>query len=387
MRNLNNILVVGAGVAGPVVCYWLKRFGFSPTLIERSENLRKGGFAIDIRGIATEIIKKMGIYDEIVSRRTQLENGCYVDALGNKLFEEEAEVFGFRQGEEVEIVRGDLIDVLMNAIEEIPCYYHQAIQDIKQHEDFVEVSFKDGSKKQYSLVIGADGLHSSVRNLIFAEEDYELLNLGAYISVFSLPNYLNLRHTERLFEIDQKLVHYSSDKDPQMAQAGFMFRTSHVLDDVRDEKAQKKLLRDLFFNAGWESNKLLELMDTTNDFYFDSITQVKMRAWTKGRVALLGDAGYCASPLSGQGTSLAIVGAYILAGELMLAKGNFPHAFRQYNELLRPFVEANQRFGLWVAETYLVAEQVTKEAAEERTGKILEKMQIVSNAIALPAYE
>lgn len=387
MNRLNKVLVIGAGIAGPAVCYWLKRFGFSPTLIEKNDSLRKGGFAIDIRGIAIDIVKKMGVYEQIVNRRTQLKNGCYVDSEGNTVFEEEGETFGFRQGEEVEIVRGDLIDIVMSCINSVPRYFNQTIKSIDQQDEFVEVIFKDGSKKQYDLVIGADGLHSSTRELVFTKENYELFNLGAYISVFSLPNYLNLHHSERLFEHAQKLIHYSSDKDPQIAQVGFMFRSDHSLHDIRDENEQKKFLRDTFLNFGWESNKFLDYMDQSDDLYFDSITQVKMASWSKGRVALLGDAAYCASPLSGQGTSLALVGAYILAGELMLAKGNVAHAFQRYNDLLRPFVEVNQRFGFWVSETYLVSEPLSKEIAAERTSNILEEMQAVSTAIDLPVYE
>jgi 2-polyprenyl-6-methoxyphenol hydroxylase-like FAD-dependent oxidoreductase len=127
-------------------------------------------------------------------------------------------------------------------------------------------------------------------------------------------------------------------------------------------------------------------MSGSNDFYFDSVTQVKMHSWTKGRVALVGDAGYCASPLSGQGNNLALVGAYILAGELKAAEGNYKQAFNRYNELLHPFVEANQQFGAWVSESFLVPDEVSEEVAEERSNSILQKVQTISNAISLPEY-
>ena len=157
--------------------------------------------------------------------------------------------------------------------------------------------------------------------------------------------------------------------------------------NIRDENEQQRFLRDTFQDFGWETSKILELMSGSNDFYFDSITQVKMKSWTKGRVALLGDAGFSASPISGQGNNLALVGAYILAGELKQAGGNYHRAFNRYNELLHPFVEANQKLGVLVNESYLVQNEVSKEVAEERSNKIMEEVKIASNMISLLDYE
>ncbi len=386
MSRVKKILVVGAGVAGPAVCYWLNKFGFSPTLIEKNKTIRKGGYAMDVRGVAVNIIKKIGIYKAICDMRTQIEYSHYVDAQGNILHEEYGEKIGYRQGEEVEIVRGNLIEILMQAISNIPCHFNQAIDRIVQQDEKVVVKFKDGQTENYDLLIGADGLHSAIRRMVFTREEYHLLNLGFYISVFSIPNYLNLKHSEMQLEAKEKLMHISSDENPNTAFAEFMLRSKHELNDIRDEKEQKNFLRETFQDTGWEANNLLQLMENSGDFYFDSITQVKMNSWTKGRIALVGDAGYCASPLSGQGTSLALVGAYILAGELRAAEENYSLAFARYNELLHPFVEANQSFGSQVSETFLVPGEISKEIAEQRTENFLEKLQTVSNAITLPDY-
>lgn len=386
-EKIKNILVVGAGITGPIVCYWLKHAGFSPTLIEKSASLRQGGHAIDIRGIAVPIIKKMGIYDELCKKRTQIETCHYVDRNGKTLFEEQGEAAGFRQGEEVEIVRGDLIEILMQTIKDIPVHFQQSLEAVEQKDEYVNLRFKDGQVMQYDLLIGCDGLHSSTRSMVFSENEFQLKNLGCYISVFSLPNYLHLNHSEILFESNQKLAHISSDKDADRAHAGFMFRSDRVLKDIRNLEEQKTFLREHFEHMGWETDTLMEYMDTSDDLYFDSITQVKMPAWTKGRVALVGDAGYCASPLSGQGTSLALVGAYLLAGELKAAKGDYSLAFERYNDLLRPFVEANQDFGAWVSENYLVADGESKQSEEERNQAIMDKMQRAVNAITVPEYK
>lgn len=380
-----NILVVGASVAGPAVCYWLKEFGFNPTLIEKNEAVRTGGYAIDIRGIAIDIVKQMGIYTQLCAKRTSLVSGRYIDAMGNALHEEQGEKFGFRQGEEVEIVRGDLVEILLQKVKDIPCYFNQDIDTIVQHNNGVAVYFKEGRVEEYDLVIGADGLHSTIRRIQFANQ-YQRTFLGSYISVFSIPNYLQLDHSEVLFEKDEKSIHMSSDKNPTQAHVGFMFRSSKVLSDRSTKEQQQDFLQETYQNLGWEANRCLELMYLSNDFYFDAILQIKMDSWTSGRVALIGDAGYCASPLSGQGTSLALVGAYLLAGELMVANGNYTQAFVRYNEQLKPFVEANQQLGAWVSERFLQTNNLSQEAAEQRGNEILKKLQKASRAIQLPKY-
>ena len=387
MPTINKILVIGAGIAGLSVCYWLRRFGFSPILIEKFANIRKGGHALDVRGVAIDLIKRMGIYEKICNMRTQVEFGRYVDAEGNILHEETGERFCCRQGEDIEIIRGDLVEILINAIEGVPCNFNQLIDSIKQSDDNVEVQFKDGTSDSYDLVIGADGLHSTTRYIVFDKSEYKLINLGAYFSIFSIPNYLNLNHTEIQYEANQKLISITSDKNSKIAEAAFMFRAQNILNNIRDEKEQQRFLRHNFKDFGWQASKILELMSSSDDFYFDSFTQVKMESWTKGRIALLGDAGYCASPMAGQGNNLALVGAYILAGELKQAGGNYKRAFNRYNELLHPFIEANQKLGILVNESFLVMDAVSKEVAEARSNKTMQEVKIASNIISLPEYE
>lgn len=381
------ILVIGVGIAGPAICYWLKRFGFSPVLIEKAPGIRKGGQALDVRGIATHLAREMGIYDQICDMRTRIECGRFVDAAGNVLHEEHGEKFGFRQDDEVEILRGDLIEIMMKTIPDVPCYFNQSIISMQQNDDHVVVNFKDGKVENYDIVIAADGIHSATRRMIFDKNEYQLIHLGSYLSTFTIPNYLGLNHMDVECEANHKLVSINSDNDPDIARAGFMFRSQHILKDSRDENEQKQFLRDTFRDFGWETQNILNRMEESDDFYFDAVTQVKMNSWTKGRIALLGDAGYCASPLSGQGNNLALVGAYILAGELKAGNGNYVQAFTRYNALLRSFVEANQQFGVWVSESFLVEDEVSKETAEERSNKILAMIKSVSNAITLPQYE
>lgn len=386
MLNPIKILVVGTGIAGPSVCYWLKRFGFTPMLIEKSASIRTGGQALDVRGVATDLTRKMGVYDKICDLRTQIKCGRYLDSNGKVLSEEQGERFGFRQDDEVEIVRGDLVEILMQAIPDVNCRFNKTIAGMEQNENEVAVKYKDGETEKYDLVIGADGIYSAVRRMIFAASDYQLNTLGSYLCTYTIPNYLALDHTEDLYEAQNKLVTVNSDRDPSIARVGFMFRSSHILNDIRDINEQQQFLRDTYADFGWETNKLLDFMSSCDDFYFDAITQIKMNKWTKGRVALMGDAGYCASPLSGQGNNLAMIGAYILAGELKAAGGDYHHAFQRYNELMRPFVEKNQEFGEWVSKFYLINEETPSETTEERSDKILKMIKEVSNSIQLPNY-
>jgi 2-polyprenyl-6-methoxyphenol hydroxylase-like FAD-dependent oxidoreductase len=185
LSAIKKILVIGAGIAGPAVCYWLRRFGFYPVLIEKSACIRKGGQGLDIRGVAIDIVKKIGIYEQICKMRTQVEYGRHVDVIGKTLHEEKGEKFGFRQGEDVEILRGDFVEILMKTIESVPCHFNQSIKNIEQNGDGVTVYLKDARIERYDLVIGADGIHSSIRRMVFDKDEYKLVNLGAYISIFS----------------------------------------------------------------------------------------------------------------------------------------------------------------------------------------------------------
>ncbi len=310
----------------------------------------------------------------------------YVDADGQTLSEEHGEKAGFREGDDIEIVRGELVNILFQAIPDVPCHFDQEIINLTQKDQFVEVTFKDGQIERYDLVMAADGLHSSTRSMTFSDEDCQFFNLGSYLSIFVIPNYLHLNRISVSFGKDQKFIAMNSDKDPNRAFVTFAFRSKKVLSDIATERGQKKALRDLFYDLGWESNKILELMNDSDDFYFDVMAQIKMDSWTKGRVALLGDAGYCASPFSGQGSNLALVGAYILAGELKSAEGDYSVAFKRYNELMRPFVDASQDVAPWVREGFLPEAGTSKETLEQRSIVITEKIKMAANAISLPDY-
>lgn len=341
MKN-KKVLISGAGVAGLTLAYWLKQYGFIPTLIEKHPELRTGGYKIDVRGAALEVLKRMGnTYQSVLESKTDMQGANIIS--GESITTMDADLCGTRVKQDIEIMRGTLCTILYHQIGEVECLFGDRITKISQAEDGVMVEFEKNQSRHFDLVIGADGLHSNVRNLVFGEESQFLKELGMYISIYSIPNYLNLDRWELEYYEPQKFVNIYSTRGDQVAKAGFAFASKNPLKfDLQNNEFQKQFLADSFSKVGWEVPHLLKLMWDSPDFYFDCTGQIHLPHWSKGRVALVGDAGYASSPFSGQGISVAIVGAYVLAGELASAHGDFNRAYPAYEQCLRRFVKKNQ---------------------------------------------
>jgi 2-polyprenyl-6-methoxyphenol hydroxylase-like FAD-dependent oxidoreductase len=341
--NNRNILISGASIAGPALAYWLRRYGFNPTVVERAPALREGGYKVDIRGAAVDVAERMGILEEVRRASTDMRGASFVNRDGKRLATMDADLFGGRAGEDVEIMRGDLTRILYEATrQDIEYIFNDSITTITQDEAGVEVTFTHGQPRSFDLVVGADGLHSNVRALAFGDESQFIRHLGHYIAIFTIPNELQLDRGELIYAIPGKTTNVYSTRQATNAKALFLF-AAPLHYDRRDTQQQKQILAETFAGAGWEVPRLLEHMAETPDFYFDSISQIHMAQWSNGRVVLTGDASYGPSPASGQGTSLALVGAYVLAGELAAAAGNHRTAFMRYEKEMREYVEQNQR--------------------------------------------
>jgi 2-polyprenyl-6-methoxyphenol hydroxylase-like FAD-dependent oxidoreductase len=346
LKGVMKILISGAGIAGLTVAYWLQRYGFTPTLVERAPSLLTGGYKIDVRGSALQVLRRMGIHDTVVAASTDMQGALLVDADGTVINKMGGEAFGHRVGEDVEIVRGTLCQILMGHISDAELIFGDSIQGISQSSDSVQVQFAKHSPREFDLVIGADGLHSNVRGLVFGDEARFVRDLGLYLCVYTVPNYLNLDRLEMQYtELGRVAAIWSSRGDAN-AKACFGFAAPHAHVDLRDRAQQHQVLTKVYEGIGWEVPRLLEMMPSAPDFYFDVAAQICMARWSQGRVVLVGDAGYCASPMSGQGTSLALIGAYVLAGELAAASGANQAAFDQYEKEMRPFVTLNQALGI-----------------------------------------
>lgn len=335
------ILISGASIAGPALAHWLSLDGHQVTVVERAPALREGGYKVDIRGVAIEVCRRMGILDDIRAASTNMRTASWVNADNKVLGTVPADFFEGRAPGDDEIMRGDLARILFDlAKDRVEYRFDDTITELSDSPGGVEVAFERSAPRRFDLVVGADGLHSRVRALAFGDEKRYLNHLGAYISIYSTPNHLGLDHAELFYGSLNRMISVYSARHNTEARSLFIFNSPELEYDRQDAKA---VLAQHFAGEGWQSGKLLEFMRDADDFYFDSMSLVEMPRWSQGRVVLLGDAGYCASPASGQGTGMALVGAYVLAGELGV-HATHAAAFAAYEELMRPYVKLNQDF-------------------------------------------
>jgi 2-polyprenyl-6-methoxyphenol hydroxylase-like FAD-dependent oxidoreductase len=302
--------------------------------------VRPGGYAIDFRGVSLRVLERMGLLPEVKRKQTHIGRITIVDRNSKKIA---SMPDGFTSGE-LEILRGDLAAIFYQATRETTEYiFDDSIAAVEQSDAGVEVVFQHGERRRFDLLAGADGLHSKVRSIAFGEEASFVHHLGSYVSIFTIPNYLHLDHAGLYYGTLGKKVGIFSGGDSREANASLFFASEPLSQARRDSVQPRAILREQFRQEGWEAPRLLELMESAPDFYFDSISQVKMDRWSSVRCVLLGDAAHCASPLSGMGTGMAVVGAYILAGELAEADGDYQIAYEKYETRMRDFVEKCQR--------------------------------------------
>ncbi|KAA0921387.1 FAD-dependent monooxygenase [Streptomyces apricus] len=342
----NEILICGAGIAGPALAYWLRKGGFGVTIVERTPEPRPGGQTVDLRGAGRTVIERMGLMDRARAQSVDQRGLALVDASGRTTARVPADSFG---GEaivsEIEILRGDLARLLYDAtLPDTEYLFDDTITEIDQDADAVTVTFEKTAPRRFGLVVGADGPHSVVRALAFGRKQEFVHPLGLYTAWFTATDDLELDGWYLMHNAPGGLVASARPgRLPGEIKAGLSFRSAPIAYDRRDSAAQQELVAQRFAGVGWETPRLLQAMRTSPDFFFDSMGQVRLDHWTRGRVALLGDAGYCATPLTGLGTSLALVGAYVLAGELAASEGDHRIAFRRYDEVMRPYVRQAQQ--------------------------------------------
>lgn len=364
VRNAN-ILISGAGVAGPALAFWLSRYGFTPTVVEKAPQPRTGGYVFGLDGKrGVEVLERMGLWPRVQQERYE---GYQYTFVGEK-----DEVIGtFNAGELtaeitgspiVYMKRADLARLLYeHSRDKVEYIFGDSISQLADDGSAVQVTFESGDTRSFDLVIGADGVHSAVRSIAFGDERRFKNYKGHYVAAFTARDWPSTYGEVTFYAVPGKSVSLYHLKEGGVI-AVFTFRRAEEFEgDVEDSERQKQLLASEFADAGWKVAGLLRAMESAPDFFFDDVSQIKMDSWSKGKIGLVGDAAYCPTLLTGYGSQLALVGAYILAGELSSSAGDHEAAFRAYENELRPFVEQKHKnirlvrqavpgsaFGLWL---------------------------------------
>jgi 2-polyprenyl-6-methoxyphenol hydroxylase-like FAD-dependent oxidoreductase len=335
------IVINGIGVAGPALGYWLSKSGHDVLLVEEAPRLRTGGYIIDFWGIGYDIIERMGVIGDIRALGYQVREVRFVDRNGRKRGGFDVDVFHRMTNDRfTSVSRSDLSATICHAIEgKVEMIFGDSVAKIEDSGQRVRVCFDHAAEREVDLVIGADGLHSRVRRLAFGPDSEFKTSLGYHVAAFEADGY---RPREELVYTSHSLpgrqISRFSMRDDKTLFL-FIFRDELMAGD--DEP--KSVLRRVFAGAGWEWPRMEAEIERATDIYFDTVSQVRMNGWTKGRVAMVGDAAACVSLMAGEGTGLAIAEAYVLAGELHASRDDFATAFARYEQRLMPFLKKKQQ--------------------------------------------
>ncbi|MFF3002152.1 FAD-dependent monooxygenase [Kitasatospora sp. NPDC057940] len=338
------VLISGASIAGPALAYWLDRYGFDVTVVERASALRGGGYAVDIRGAAREVVDRMGLLPRLREAHVDTRRLSFVDADGAPICSVAPEsVTGGAAGLDLEVRRGDLASALYAPLRHrVEFLFGDSIATLDDRADHVDVTFDSGAHRTFDLVIGTDGLHSHTRGLAFGPEDAFHRYLGHVFAGFTLANDLGLAHEAVTWNSPGRAaVLYAHEPADRVHGFLILKREDIPFDAFRDPQAQRELVAAAFPERSWHVPRLVDAMREADDLFFDVVSQIHMPTWSRGRVALAGDAAHATSFLSGQGSSVSLVGAYLLAGELA-SHADHAAAFAAYERRARPFVERNQ---------------------------------------------
>lgn len=329
MMKDEKILISGAGIAGFTLAYWLKQRGFSPTIIEKHPLLRGGGYKVDVRGTALEVAKRMGIYQELLDANVNLVSSKFVTS-DETVFEFDGDFLGHASEGDIEINRWDLAQILSKKVGEIEIIYGDSITRI----DEKMVHFEKSEPREFDIVVGADGQYSNVRRLAFGEDEKFLKRYGIQFCVFPIENIFDLDRCEIVYFDKGKLA--TAYAVGNHSYACLAFKSKEKMLPINNLQV---VFEKQFEGLHWEIPRLISLMKESDECYFNSIAQVRMPSWSQGRVVLIGDAAHSVQAM---GTSLAMVGAYVLAREIEESKGDYTLAFDKYEKNMRKFVESAQ---------------------------------------------
>ena len=332
------VLISGASIAGLSAAWWMNQIGYRVTVIEMAPEPRVNGAAVDFKGDAIDVVKRMGLFDQLKKHRLHVDRVEFKNA--DNLTEGSIQMD--EESDELEIEREALIGILFNTVKnDVTFLFDDSITALQETEEDVVVSFKNSPPRSFHLVLGCDGVHSGVRRLWFGDEADYAHFLNAYGSLTILDKLLIKQGTMQLFRVPGKSIALNAYNNKTDVIFSFVSDTE-ISVDYRDKAEQRQLIGEQFAGQSWRTAELLAEMQRSDNFYFVEFYQIKMPSWTKGRVALVGDAAYCASPAAGMGGSLAMSGAAALADALQQHDGDYELAFEDYNRNFRPFIERVQ---------------------------------------------
>jgi 2-polyprenyl-6-methoxyphenol hydroxylase-like FAD-dependent oxidoreductase len=340
-------LISGASIAGPALAFWLSDAGWDVTVVERAERLRTSGYPVDVRGTAVDIVRRMGIYDHIAAERYRHVPVALLSPGGRRLCTLEfGNLLNNSGSGDVELTRGVLSEILYRASADRVAYvFGDSITSLTQTDTGVDVTFDHRRPQTFDVVVGADGIHSNVRGLVFGDESRFVCHLGPYAAIWDVPVDMFAPGTGFMYSHPGRTALVERPADGAVARVFLSFVHPAPGTVNRHDTDQILALREAFAEDRWRTNEVIDTLPHADDFYFDTVSQVRMDCWSSGRVALVGDAAYAPAFLSGQGTSIAIAGAYALASELVQHDRPEP-AFAAYERRLRDYVAKNQNLAL-----------------------------------------
>lgn len=378
------VLISGASISGPALAYWLHRSGFAVTVVEKAGALRAGGYPIDIRGTATEVVRRMGILPRLRAAHIDSLRCTFLDADGGEVTSlTPSAVAGGVEGQDLEVRRGDLAAALYATVrDDVEFLFDDSIATLDQSGHGVDIVFHSGQQRTFDVVVGADGMHSHTRESLFGPEEQFHRYLGHCFAIFTMPNTFGLSRELMMWNTPGRTAALYAVGDDDELHAFLNFHQPEPpFDALRNPDAQRDLVASVFAGAGWRVPGMVSAMRDADDLFFDTAGQIRMPRWSIGRVALVGDAAYAPSFLTGQGSSLALAGAYMLADALATHRDHTA-AFTAYERGVRAFVNMNQALVDNGAATLF---PTTVPALEQRNTR-LRALAALPSAPARPAH-
>jgi 2-polyprenyl-6-methoxyphenol hydroxylase-like FAD-dependent oxidoreductase len=335
----------GVGIAGPTLAYWLREYGHEPVLFEQADRLRTEGYVVDFWGLGYNVAERMGIIDDLRAKATEQERLSFVDGHGKEVAHlDTGKVRQQWNGRFITVPRGAICQAVFDACGDVRAEFGVHIVGIEERADGVEAILSDGRRERFDAIVGADGLHSATRELVFGPSNQFERFLDAYVAAYRAPDYA---HVHPGWYVAHSIANRWAARIQRFDGVTIIllvFRAG-LLDHEPGHDEVKAALRHVYDGMGWEVPEMLGHLDD-GPVYFDRVSQIRMPAWSRGHVTLVGDAAACPSLLAGEGTGLAMTEAYVLAGELHAAHGDVALAFRRYEEKLGAFVAGEQKGAL-----------------------------------------